>query len=40
MDEPEKTYSISSMPLHLTFGVSQTTIDTTNRPAHVLKESR
>ncbi len=37
---PEKTYSISSMPLHLTLGVSPTTMVATNRPFHVLKESK
>ena len=37
---PEKAYSISSMPLHLTLGMHPTTIDMTNRPFHVLKESK
>ena len=37
---PEKTYSISSMPLPLTLGVSPITMVTTNRRFHVLKESK
>jgi transposase len=37
---PEKAYSISRTPLHLTLGMVPTTIDTTNRPFHVLKESK